>query len=126
VYLAPGGRHMRVVGDGTRARRIALDDGPAMWGVRPAADLLFASVATSFGRQAVGVVLTGMGRDGSEGLHTMREAGASAIVQDKESSTIYGMPLAALQRAGADRVAPLTDIAPAVVQLLSTRRAALA
>ena len=103
-----------------------LDDGPTIWGVRPAADPLFVSVAEEFGRQSVGVVLTGMGRDGSEGLHAIRAAGGAAVVQDRATSTIYGMPQAALQRAGADRVSALEDVAPAVVQLLAARRAAYA
>ena len=111
------------VGPGLNGNRhIFLDNGPTVWGVRPAADPLFASVADEFGRQSVGVVLTGMGRDGSEGLHHIRTAGGAAVVQDRGTSTIYGMPLAALQRAGADRVAALEDVAPAVVQLLAARR----
>ncbi|MEP6730711.1 MAG: chemotaxis response regulator protein-glutamate methylesterase [bacterium] len=124
VYLAPGGLHMRV-GPGTDGfRNILLDGGPTMWGVRPAADPLFTSVAAEFGRQSVGVVLTGMGRDGSDGLTVMRAAGAAAVVQDRATSTIYGMPQAALQRAGADRISALDDVAPAVVELLAARRAA--
>ena len=126
VYLAPGGQHMRVLGDSPGTRHIALDEGPTLWGVRPAADPLFSSIATAFGRHSIGVVLTGMGRDGSEGLHAIRGAGGTGIVQDRATSTIYGMPLAALQRAGADRVCALGDIAPAVVQYLATRRAATA
>jgi two-component system chemotaxis response regulator CheB len=122
VYLAPGGLHMSVVDDGRGARRIALDGAPPVWGVRPAADPLFNSIARHFGRSAVGVVLTGMGRDGAEGLRQMREAGGHGVVQDRATSTIYGMPQAALQRAGADRVAPLGEIAPAIVSLLGVRR----
>ncbi len=122
VYLAPGGLHMRITGDANGAHTVALDDGPTIWGVRPAADPLFKSIATQFGRRSVGVVLTGMGRDGADGLTAIRGAGGIGIVQDQATSTIYGMPLAALQRAGADRVAALSDIAPAVVQMLAMRR----
>ena len=124
VYLAPGGQHMRITGDGTGARYVALDEGPTLWGVRPAADPLFKSIATHFGRRSIGVVLTGMGRDGADGLHAIRGAGGIGIVQDQATSTIYGMPLAALQRAGADRVSALADVAPTVVQLLASRREA--
>ena len=122
VYLAPGGRHMTVERDGDDAC-IVLDDGAPIWGVRPSADPLFRAVARVFGGRAVGVVLTGMGRDGAEGLRAMREAGAGAVVQDRETSTIYGMPHAALVTAGADRVVPLGGVAHAVVELLHARRA---
>ena len=124
VYLAPGGLHMSVVCDERGARRIALDSNPPVWGVRPAADPLFNSVAHHFGRSAVGVVLTGMGRDGAEGLRRMREMGGAGVVQDRATSTIYGMPQAALQRAGADRVVALGEVAPAIVALLRAQRGA--
>ena len=123
VYLAPGGMHMTVTHDGRGPRRIALDVNPPVWGVRPAADPLFNSVARHFGRAAVGVVLTGMGRDGAEGLRLMREVGGQGVVQNQATSTIYGMPQAALQRAGADRVVPLGEVAPSIVTLLGSRRA---
>jgi two-component system, chemotaxis family, protein-glutamate methylesterase/glutaminase len=122
VYLAPGGMHMRVVGGSDGAHRIALDTTPPVWGVRPSADPLFLSVASLFGAACVGVVLTGMGRDGSDGLRAIRDAGGLAVVQDRATSTIYGMPAAAMQRAGADREVPLAGVAPAVVALLAARR----
>lgn len=122
VYVAPGGTHMRVAAAPDGTLRIALDSSAPMWGVRPAADPLFVSVARHFGRACVGVVLTGMGRDGADGLRTMRESGGLAVVQDQATSTIYGMPAAAMQRAGADRVAALGAVAPAIVELLDARR----
>ena len=123
VYLAPGGLHMRVVPALGGKSAIALDSGATIWGVRPAADPLFVSVAEQFGEQTIGVVLTGMGRDGSDGLQAIRAAGGVGIVQDRATSTIYGMPQAALARAGAERIAALHDVAPAVVEYLALRRA---
>ncbi len=122
VYLAPGGQHMRVVGGLGGQHTIALDSGVPMWGVRPAADPLFTSVAEQFRQQAIGVVLTGMGRDGSDGLEAIRTAGGVGIVQDRATSTIYGMPQAALARAGAERVVSLQHVAPTVVEYVALRR----
>lgn len=121
AYVAPGGLHMRVAANGG-APTIALDESPSLHGVRPAADLLFRSVADVYGAASVGVVLTGMGRDGANGLRAIRDAGGKGIVQDQATSTIYGMPLAALQVAGAERVVPLAGVGPAIADLLRVRR----
>jgi two-component system chemotaxis response regulator CheB len=121
VYLAPGGLHMRVVGNGPGAWSIALDDGPAMHGVRPSADRLFESVAEQFGPASIGVVLTGMGKDGAEGLRAIRRAGGAGIVQDRATSTIYGMPQAALKHAGAESIVGLPSVAPTIVSMLAER-----
>ncbi len=122
MYIAPGGQHMTVSSDGVQAR-IVLDESEPVWGVRPAADPLFASAAKHFGAACGGVVLTGMGRDGSAGLAAIRAAGGGAVVQDRATATIYGMPQSALEHAGADVVAPLGSIAASVLELIGARRA---
>jgi len=120
VYLAPGGMHMTASGS-IGSVTIALDNSPAIWGVRPSADPLFRSVAERFGPETIAVVLTGMGRDGADGARAIRDAGGRAVLQDRATSTIFGMPNAAFQTAGADRVAALSEIAPAIVSMLAMR-----
>jgi len=116
AYVAPGGLHMRVTGTHS-APSLSLDRSAAEWGVRPAADPLFKSASILFGASTIGVVVTGMGRDGAAGLSAVRKAGGRAVVQHRDSAVIAGMPDAALREAGADRVAMLEQIADAITEL---------
>ena len=98
VYIAPAGRHMSLRRDADGVT-IALEDGDALWGVKPAADVLFKAVAQHFGPASAGIVLTGMGRDGTEGLRAIHEVGGWTAVQDSASCVVYGMPKIASQHA---------------------------
>ena len=120
VYVAPGGLHMLCarVPEGVV---FDLRKEPTLHGVRPAADRTFLSVASHFGPRSMGVVLTGMGRDGSEGLRMIREVGGWTAAQDEASSVIYGMPRLAARYA--DRILPLDRVADAIVERLVERAA---
>jgi two-component system chemotaxis response regulator CheB len=91
IYFAPGGRHLVARGHGGDVR-LAFDDGPPRQGSKPAVDALFESVAQAYGERALGVVCTGMGRDGTEGCRLLAAGGAAVIVQDEASSFVWGMP----------------------------------
>jgi two-component system chemotaxis response regulator CheB len=124
VYIAPGDFHMRVRADDQGTPRIALSQEPPLWGVRPAADPLFRSVVEVYGAASVGIVMTGMGRDGAEGLLALHQAGGATFVQDKETCVVWGMPQAALQSGGASDAVPLERIAErAATEVFRLRRA---
>ena len=91
--VAPGGVHVRL----TAGSAVRFDRGPHIHHCRPSVDVLFHSAAQAFGSSVVGVLLTGMGRDGADGLRVIRRAGGLTIAQDKDSSTVYGMPGAAVE-----------------------------
>ncbi|MGM8931086.1 protein-glutamate methylesterase/protein-glutamine glutaminase [Salinicola halophyticus] len=115
VYIAPGDWHMRLARSGANYV-IALDESPPVNRHRPSVDVLFESAATCAGRNALGVILTGMGRDGAVGLLKMREAGAHTVAQDEASCVVFGMPKEAIALGGATEIIALTDIAGHLVQ----------
>lgn len=118
AYLAPGGRHLRIVSSG-RGFCCQLDDGPQVNRHKPSVDVLFQSVAESAGANAVGVLLTGMGDDGSDSLGLMKAAGALTIAQDEASSVVWGMPGEAVRRGHVSQVVPLQQIADKILRCVS-------
>jgi len=121
AYIAPGDQHLLVVRDGARYQ-CRLSDADLVNRHRPSVDVLFRSVAQSAGRNSIGVMLTGMGRDGAEGMKEMRDAGASTIAQDENSSVVWGMPGAAWQIGAVQSLHPLPQIAARIVELATERR----
>ncbi len=119
AYLAPGGRHLRLRRHGANFV-CELDDGPEISGHRPSVDVLFHSFAAEAAGNGIGVILTGMGRDGAEGLAAMRAAGAVTIGQDERSCVVYGMPRAAHERGAVDRQLTLLKIPDAIVRAVGT------
>jgi len=120
VLLAPGGLHMELVSD-HKGYFVRLRDSEPVKYQRPSVDVLFNSVAKVAGSNAIGVLLTGMGNDGSNGLLAMRQAGAFTIVQDEATSVVFGMPGAAIEIGAAKVVAPLGDISGIVLSKLAER-----
>jgi two-component system chemotaxis response regulator CheB len=117
IYIAPGGRHLGI--DRKLGHLVAgISDGPPVRFCRPAVDVLFSEAARHLGPAALGLVLTGMGSDGTEGAAALRRAGAAVIAQDELSSTIWGMPGSVVRARHASAVIPLGDIGAAIRNLV--------
>jgi two-component system chemotaxis response regulator CheB len=113
ALIAPGGKHMLLKRSGAHYL-VDVVDGPVVNRHRPSVDVLFRSVAKFAGRNALGVIMTGMGDDGAEGMLEMHNAGATTIAQDEASCVVFGMPREAIKRGGVDRVVPLKQIAACI------------
>lgn len=111
VLVAPSHSHMEIASRAQLGLVVKLVDGPPLHGVRPCADVLFASMADTVGRRAVGVILTGMGQDGAEGVAAIKRAGGTTIAQDESTAVVFGMPKAAIRTGAVERVVPLGRIA---------------
>lgn len=112
VYVAPGNQHMVV-----KENMIRLLSTPKIHGVRPAVDLLFESVAKAYGDGTVGVILTGMGNDGTEGLYHIKSTGGYSLAQNEESSVVYGMPKNAVDNGVVDECLGLQEISERLNQM---------
>jgi len=122
VYLAPGDRHLELTG--TILPRIRLSSAAPVHAHRPSVDVMFAAVLRCVGAQAIGVILTGLGRDGAEGLLALRQAGAETIGQDAASSVVYGMPKAAYEIGAVASQLPLERIAERLLMRTNAARRA--
>ena len=116
VLLAPGGSHLQLNG----RRRVQLSQGPRRNGVRPAVDVTMESAAECHGSAVIGVVLTGMGVDGTAGARHIKAVGGKVVVEDESSSVVYGMPRSVVEAGLADRVVPLSKVASTLTELVGS------
>ncbi|MEN6464710.1 MAG: chemotaxis response regulator protein-glutamate methylesterase [Syntrophaceae bacterium] len=119
ALIAPGNFHMIMRRSGARYY-VEIKDGPMVHHQRPAVDVLFKSVARYAGANAVGVILTGMGADGAEGMLEMKKAGASNIAQDEKSCVVFGMPKEAIKLGGVDKVVPLDQVSSEILKMVGS------
>ncbi len=120
AYIAPGDRHLLLARSGANyTAQIA--DGPPVSRHRPSVDVLFRSAANCAGKNCIGVILTGMGDDGANGMLEMKQAGAHTIAQDEASCVVFGMPKEAIARGGVDEIAPLAEIPGRIIASLSAQ-----
>ena len=115
VLIAPGGRHMMMKRSGAYYH-VDVVDGPLVSRHKPSVDVLFRSVAKAAGRNALGVIMTGMGDDGASGLKEMLDAGARTVAQDESTCVVYGMPKEAVKRGAVEKTVPLTSIAAEILR----------
>ncbi|SEH30877.1 CheB methylesterase domain-containing protein [Selenomonas sp. KH1T6] len=121
VYIAPGGKHMTLSRTGSGPLVLDCTPGPPVHSCCPAVDVLFDTVAKYVGDKALGVILTGMGRDGADGLSQMRAQGAYTLGQDEATSVVYGMPKAAFDQGAVCEQLPLPDIAAAITRVANNK-----
>lgn len=117
AYIAPTGKHMEI----TASEIIRLTSEDPVEGHRPSGEKLFGSVAKSFGNRAIGVILTGMGGDGSTNLGKIKDAGGVTIAQDEKTCVVFGMPREAILKGNAQTILPLQDIAPELIKLSNVK-----
>ena len=122
AYIAPGDRHMTLARSGANYQ-IQLHDGPPVNRHRPSVDELFNSVALHAGRNAVGVILTGMGNDGAQGMYAMHQAGAWTLAQSEASCVVFGMPREAINGGGVSEVVDLSNISQQMLAKISAGQA---
>jgi two-component system chemotaxis response regulator CheB len=112
ALIAPAGKHMIV----KKTERVKLTTDPTMHGVRPAVDPMMKTAAQVYQSEVIGVILTGMGRDGSSGMQAIKEKGGKTIAQNKKTCTVYGMPKTAIEEGNVDKILPLTKIPKQIIK----------
>lgn len=122
IYIAPGGKQMKLEEDAEKNMRISITDAPPENNCKPSVDYLFRSVAKHYKNNALGVIMTGMGCDGTKGLLIMKKLGAKVIAQDEQSCTVFGMPMEAIKAGVADVVVPLENIAGEIIDAVNAIR----
>jgi two-component system chemotaxis response regulator CheB len=118
VLVAPGDKQLHVEKNG-KTYRVRISDEEKVCGHRPSVEVLMQSMANTVGAMGIGIMLSGMGSDGANGMLAMRKAGARTIAQDEATSVVFGMPKEAYQRGGAERLMPLQNIANEIITLVS-------
>jgi two-component system chemotaxis response regulator CheB len=114
ALIAPGGRHMMLRRSGAQYY-VEVADGPLVNRHKPSVDVLFRSVAQIAGRNALGVIMTGMGDDGARGMKEMHDAGARTVAEDESTCIVFGMPKEAIKLGGVDRIVPLDQIPSEII-----------
>lgn len=122
VLIAPGNKHLLLKRNGARYF-VELKDGPLVNRHKPSVDVLFRSVARYAGKNAIGIIMTGMGDDGAKGLLEMKDAGAFTIAQDEKSCVVFGMPKEAIKLNGVDKILPLTEISGFIISKIKMKPA---
>jgi two-component system chemotaxis response regulator CheB len=120
VYIAPGNAHLEILRSGANYMT-SLSDAAPVNRHRPSVDVLFLSAARVAGANAIGVILTGMGKDGAIGLRAMKEAGAATLAQDEQSCIVFGMPKEAIALGGVDEILPVTALPGRVIEVVGQR-----
>jgi two-component system chemotaxis response regulator CheB len=114
ALIAPGGRHMLLKRSGAQYY-VAVADGPVVNRHKPSVDVLFRSVAQIAGRNALGIIMTGMGDDGARGMKEMHDAGAQTVAEDESTCVVFGMPKVAIDLGGVDKIVPLDRIPQEII-----------
>ncbi|RMH70799.1 MAG: chemotaxis response regulator protein-glutamate methylesterase [Gemmatimonadetes bacterium] len=120
VYVAPGGFHLELEA-AAGGHRITLNRKPALHGVRPSVDITMTSVAEHLGPAVLGVLLTGMGKDGAKGIQTIKKKGGRTLAQNQETSVVFGMPQAAIATGAVDKIVPLSEMAKEIVTTIKQK-----